>query len=456
MDFKKHIEAAMEPLTQDISALCQINSVEGESQPGMPFGEGPAKALEAALEMGAKLGFRTENFDNYVGHIEMGEGEEMLGILGHVDVVPAGEGWDFDPWGGVIADGKIFGRGTLDDKGPLLTCLYAMKILKDMEVPLSKRVRIILGTNEETSWGCMDYYMNHVKPELPTLAFSPDSHFPVTYAEMGLLQYTLTREISEVIEIEGGGAFNSVPSKAKVVLNAELAEALEKAVSEAADPAMFSIEKAEDKVILTATGVGAHAAYLWEGKNALTYMVEVLAKLPLTGELKEVVDFIGEHFGTCLYGEKMGVACSDEDCGNLTLNLGKVYIEDGKVVLCCDSRIPVAFTVDSIEEKVKAKVAETGYTYERVSTERPLYVPKDSELVQKLMAAYAKVTGDTESQPQSSGGATYSRTMENCVAFGCLLPDQEDTMHQANECLEIDKLKIWLEICLEAIYQLAK
>ena len=456
MDFKKAIEAAMEPLTQDISALCQINSVEGEPQPGMPFGEGPAKALEAALEMGEKMGFRTENFDNYVGHIEMGEGEEMLGILGHVDVVPAGEGWDFDPWGGVIADGKIFGRGTLDDKGPLLTCLYAMKILKDMEVPLSKRVRIILGTNEETNWDCMAYYLNEVKPELPTLAFSPDSHFPVTYAEMGLLQYTLTREISEVIEIEGGGAFNSVPSKAKVVLAAELAEALEKAVSEAADPAMFSIEKADDKVILSATGVGAHAAHLWEGKNALTHMVEVLAKLPLTGELKEVVDFIMEHFGTCLYGEKMGVACSDEDCGPLTLNLGKVSVENGKVVLCCDSRIPVSFSVDNIEEQVKAKVEGTGYAYERVSTERPLYVPRDSELVQTLMEAYRKVTGDTESQPQSSGGATYSRTMENCVAFGCLLPDQEDTMHQANECLEIDKLKIWLEICLEAIYQLAK
>ena len=331
-----------------------------------------------------------------------------------------------------------------------------MKILKDMEVPLSKRVRIILGTNEETNWECMAYYLNEVKPELPTLAFSPDSHFPVTYAEMGLLQYTLTRQISEVIEIEGGGAFNSVPSKAKVVLNAELAEALEKAVSEAADPAMFSIEKADDKVILSATGVGAHAAHLWEGKNALTHMVEVLAKLPLTGELKEVVDFISEYFGTCLYGEKMGVACSDEDCGPLTLNLGKVSVEDGKLVLCCDSRIPVSFSVDSIEEQVKAKMEGTGYEYVRVSTERPLYVPRDSELVQTLMEAYRKVTGDTESQPQSSGGATYSRTMENCVAFGCLLPDQEDTMHQANECLEIDKLKIWLEICLEAIYQLAK
>ncbi len=452
MDFKKQIEAVMEPMAQDISTLCQINSVEGEPQPGMPFGEGPAKALETALEMGEKMGFRTENFDNYVGHIEMGEGDELLGILGHVDVVPAGEGWDFDPWGGVIADGKIFGRGTLDDKGPLVTCLYAMKILKDMNVPLSKRVRIILGTNEETDWNCMAHYLNEVKPELPTIAFSPDSEFPVTYAEMGLLQYTLTREISEKLEIEGGNAFNSVPSKASIVLDGTYADALEKAVNEAADSSMFAIEKDGGNVILRAAGVGAHAAHLWDGKNALTHMMEVLGKLPLTGQLKEVVDFVNEHFGTCLYGEKMGVACSDEDCGPLTLNLGRIDIKDGKLSLCCDSRVPVAYTVDSVEEKVKARMEGTGYEYARVSTERPLYVPRDSALVQTLMDAYRKVTGDTDSQPQSSGGATYSRTIDNCVAFGCLLPDQEDTMHQANECLELDKLKIWLEIYLEAIY----
>lgn len=456
MDFKKQIENNIDPLIEDISAVCQINSVEGEPLPGMPFGEGPAKALEAMLDIGEAMGFRTENFDNYVGHIEMGEGEEILGILGHVDVVPAGEGWEHDPWGSTIVDGKMYGRGVLDDKGPVLTCLYAMKILKDMGVELNKRVRVILGTNEETDWKCMAYYLNEVKPELPAIAFSPDSDFPVTYAELGLLQYTLTRNISETLEIEGGNAFNSVPSKASVTLDEKYTEALEKAVGEAEDPAMFTVEKADGKVILRALGVGAHAAHLQEGKNALTHMVSVISKLPLEGELKEIVDFINGHFGTCLYGEKMGIACSDEDCGPLTLNLGKIEAKDGKLALCCDSRIPVSFTVDSIEEKVKSKMAGTGYEYERVATERPLYVPKDSELVQTLMDVYRKVTGDIESQPQSSGGATYSRTIDNCVAFGALLPDQEDTMHQANEYLELDKLKVWLEIYLEAIYRLAK
>ena len=456
MDFKNSVKSSMKPMIEDIAALCRINSVEGEEKPGMPFGEGVAEALDAALKLGESMGFRTENFDNYVGHIEFGEGEEMVGILGHVDVVPAGDGWNTDPWGGVITDKEIIGRGVLDDKGPIVACLYAMKILKDLNVPLSRRVRVILGTNEETDWRCMNYYINEVKPERPTVAFSPDSNFPVTYAEMGLLQYTLTREISEAIEIEGGSAFNSVPSSAKVVLDASLEEALAKAIAESAESAAYETEVKDGKVVLHAHGVSAHAAHLYDGKNAISLMMDVLGKLPLTGELKEVVDFYNEHFGLCMYGEKMDVACSDEDCGPLTLNIGKILVEDGKLVFCCDSRIPVAYTIESIEEKVQAKIAGTGYEYKKVSTERPLYVPKDSELVQTLMAAYAKVTGDYESQPASSGGATYSRAIDNCVAFGCLLPDQVDTMHQANEALEIEKLEIWLEILVEAIYQLAK
>lgn len=456
MDFKHAIEASMKPLAEDIAALCRINSVEAEAKPGMPFGEGVAQALDASLKLGEKFGFKTENFDNYVGHIEFGEGEEIVGILGHVDVVPAGDGWETDPWGGVITEDKIIGRGVLDDKGPLVTCLYAMKILKDLQVPLKRRVRVILGTNEETDWKCMHYYLNEVKPQLPTMAFSPDAEFPLTYAEMGLLQYTLTRSISENIEISGGSAFNSVPSSASIVLDAALEETLRQAIAESEEADSYAVETAEGKLVLRAKGVGAHAAHLYDGKNAISLMMDLLGHLPLTGELKEVVDFYNEHFGLCLYGEKMGVNCEDDDCGPLTLNIGKIYAENGKLTICCDSRIPVSFTIESIEEKVQAKIAGTGYEYEQVSTERPLYVSKDSELVKTLMGAYSKVTGDYESQPQSSGGATYSRAIDNCVAFGCLLPGQEDTMHQANEALELSRLRTCLEIMVEAIYQLAK
>ncbi|MDD6042613.1 MAG: dipeptidase PepV [Eubacteriaceae bacterium] len=456
MEFKEEIRKNMPILAEDISALCKINSVEGEPQPGMPFGEGPAKALNAMLEIGEKMGFKTTNYGNIVGEIEYGDGEEMLGILGHVDVVPAGEGWDKDPWGGEISDGTIWGRGTLDDKGPMLTCLYALKILKDLDVKLDKRVRLIIGTNEETDWKCMDYYLNEVKPELPTYAFSPDSHFPVTYAEMGMLQFRLTRKLSEKIRISGGNAFNSVPSKATVVLPAAMEAEVEKAISASSSCHDYEYSVEGDELTLTTNGVGAHAAYLGEGKNAISYMMELLGTLPIEGELKEIVDFYNERFGTLLYGEKLGIACSDEDCGPLTLNIGKLYTEEGKLVIELDSRIPVSYPVADIEKKVINIFADTEYEYSVASVADPLYVPKDSKLVETLMESYRKITGDVDSVPRSSGGATYSRTIDNCVAFGCLLPEQIDTMHQANECLELKHLEIWLAICLEAIYQLAK
>lgn len=318
MDFKKAAGAYVNALAEDISALCRINSVESEAKPGMPFGEGQAAALGEALRMGRKMGFRTENFENYAGHIEFGEGEELVGILGHVDVVPPGEGWERDPWGGEIADGRIWGRGTLDDKGPVLTCLYAMKILKDMKVPLKRRIRIILGTNEETNWECMKYYLNEVKPEMPALAFSPDSGFPVTFAEMGMLQYTLTRPLTEELEREGGNAFNSVPSSARVVLPEKYLDNLMKAINESSEPSMYSVEKIEDGIALLVKAVGAHAAYLQEGKNAVSYMMELLSDLPLEGELEGTVNFYNKYFGTCFYGEKMGIALSDKISGPLT------------------------------------------------------------------------------------------------------------------------------------------
>lgn len=456
MDFKNLMKESIEPLAHDISELCKINSVEGDPKPDMPFGEGPAKALQAFLALGDKMGFKTVNHGNIVGEIEFGEGEELLGILGHVDVVPAGEGWEKDPWGGEIVDGKIWGRGTLDDKGPMLTCLHALKILKDSGVTLNKRVRLIIGTNEETDWKCMDYYLQEVKPELPTIAFSPDSHFPVTYAELGMLQFIYSREISEEIEISGGNAFNSVPSKAEIRLPLEMEEALKTAIAASAEEETYEYKVEGDKILLTTNGVAAHAAHLQEGKNAVSYMMKLLGELPIEGELKEIVAFYNEKFGTTMYGEQLGIACSDEDCGPLTLNVGQVMVSDGKFVMKCDSRVPVSIAVSEIEEKVKDAIKDTEYTYTFGSIANPLYVSKESELVQTLMNAYKKVTGDVDSQPMASGGATYSRTIDNCVAFGCLLPEQVDTMHQANECLELKHLEIWLEICLEAIYQLAK
>ena len=157
MDFKAKIKEDRESLVEDIKRLVSINSVEGAPKEGMPFGEGAAKAL---------------NFDNYAGHVDFGEGEEVVGILGHMDVVPCGDGWVCDPFCPEVNDGKLYGRGVLDNKGPMAVCLHALKILKDMGVPLKKKVRLIIGANEETDWKCMDYYFNTKKVAPPQISFT--------------------------------------------------------------------------------------------------------------------------------------------------------------------------------------------------------------------------------------------------------------------------------------------
>ncbi|MFI3225902.1 MAG: dipeptidase PepV [Clostridia bacterium] len=456
MNFDKAIEAKLDEVVQSISRICKINSVEDAPKKGMPFGEGPAKALECALEIGEELGFTTENFENYVGHINFGtEKQGIVGVLAHVDVVPAGEGWEHNPWGGEVSDGIIWGRGTMDDKGPIITCVYAMKILEESGLPLSKQIRVILGTNEETNWGCMDYYTKVVQPIMPDVAFSPDASFPVTYAEKGILQYKLETSFDGDAKIYGGNAFNAVPSIAFAEIYDINQQDITQAVEKIDTQCIFEIEKIENGVKIVSNGKGAHAARLESGVNAISGLMLLLGELDLQGDLKKVIDFYNTHMGTTYYGEKMGIYKVDES-GNLTFNVGKIEIADGKCVICCDNRIPVTADINETIDIIKAKIEVSEFEYVELCADAPLYIAKDSPLVTTLMEAYKDVTGDKDAVAITAGGGTYSRTVDNCVAFGCRLPYQANTIHQANEHLKIEDVKMWLKIYTEALYRLAK
>lgn len=234
MDLQKKVLDYKEEVIKGIQGAVQIKSVQEPAKEGKPFGDGPAEALQYFLNLGKELGFEVKNFDNYAGTIEFGEGEETVGILGHVDVVPEGEGWTYPPYSATIADGKIFGRGTLDDKGPSMVCLYAMKAIKDSGVKLSRKVRMIIGANEETGSLCMEHYFNTLKQPQPTLAFTPDSSFPVTFAEKGIVRVKLANTYKTLnnITIKGGNAYNSVPDRTEAVLPiGYVDEVVEKAAS---------------------------------------------------------------------------------------------------------------------------------------------------------------------------------------------------------------------------------
>ena len=458
MDFEKQIKADRESLIQDIIKLVSINSVEAAPEAGMPFGAGPAKALDCFLEIANSMGLTVENFDNYAGHADYGEQDEILGILGHVDVVPCSGNWICDPFKPEIIDGKLYGRGVLDDKGPLLACLHAVKILKAMELPLQKRIRFIVGANEETDWKCMDYYFNQKKIPAPQMSFTPDAVFPLIYAEKGVFQYQLVTDITEELVLSGGNAFNAVADLASVLLPEEMEAVIRKNLLswETQTNCHFRLDRMDSSLRLTAEGIAAHAAHPSTGINAISGLMKAVSELPLQNELSRIAAFYMKYIGFDLTGKGLGIDLSDEISGKLSFNVGKVEVQDYKVIFSIDNRVPVTYRCMQVQELIQKHLSGSGFRFENPNATESIHIPKDSFLVQALLESYRTVVGDSSAMPLVDGACSYARALDNCVAFGALLPDQPDLMHQTNEYLELDKLDICMKIYLDAIYRLAK
>lgn len=453
--------ADRESLVQDIGDIVSIKSVEEEALPGMPFGEGPAKALQCILKKGEEMGFAVENFDNYAGHIDFGEGEEMLGILGHVDVVPAGEGWDCEPYAATVIDGKLYGRGVLDDKGPIMTCLHAMKILKESGIEPKKKIRLIVGANEETHWGCVNHYFGEVNAPQPDIAIVPDANFPVIYGEKGILEYKLIFPVEEEIVICGGNAVNAVAEKAFIELPEEYAEKFrtiwgtEDRFERETGCSFEVIDIDSEKCRVMVEGEASHACLPEQGKNAISALMYAVDALHIPGDIGKIAEAYNTYIGLGIYGEKLGVAAEDADSGKLTFNVGRVTSEEGSVTFYVDNRIPVTADDKETMAHIEKQIEKTPFTMELLKLTEGILISRDNSLVTTLMDVYRDVTGDTEAQPVTTGGGTYARSLKNGVAFGALLRDQPDHMHKKNEYAEIEKIYTWLEIYLEAIYRLA-
>ncbi len=458
MDFSPQIKSSIADIIKLIQGAVQINSVEDISLPGKPFGNGSAVALQYFLDASDCMGFTSENFDNYAGHIDLDIGaSETVGILCHVDVVPAGDGWICNPYSGEIINERIYGRGTIDNKGPAVVCLYAMKILKDMKLPLKRNIRMILGTNEETGWGCMNYYFSVLNMPQPDFGFAPDSYFPVTYAEKGVLRYLLKKTFSSAISIKGGSTFNSVPDFASITIDAKYFHSLKNSIASLSSETgcAFNLKKQDEGLLVEVAGIAAHAAYLEDGKNAISALMLALSTLELEGDIKVLSDFYNQYIGMCIHGEKLGIFSKDDESGMLSCNIGKIYFEENALYICIDNRVPVTLDPNDTMSKLESRLHDSGFEIEYLEIKEPSYVSRDSFLVQTLLDAYRRVTGDFEAMPTTSGGGTYARVMNDCVAFGSLLKDQPDLMHSKDEYIEISKIDEWLAIYLEAIYRLA-
>jgi predicted dipeptidase len=425
--------------------LVRIPSVCDEGGSGYPFGEAVDQALCKALQIAGDLGFSTRYGEGgYYGIAEVGEGAEMVGILGHLDVVPPGklEDWDRDPFDPIEKDGMLYGRGTQDDKGPLLAALFAVKALLDAGVEFKKRVRFIFGTDEETLWRCINCYKKI--EEMPGMGFSPDSKFPLTYAEKGLLQLRLESSNESGLKLSGGSAFNAVPDM--MVYGGERQNDLARKLDELG----FPYERKGNGIEVK--GKAAHAMIPEEGINAIARLCIGLRAI---GIQSRAINFIAREIGEDPNATRIFGDCADEPSGKLKFNIGKIDI-NALEQLSIDMRIPVTVSKDEVVARLSAAAVRYGLVYKEFDWLAPIYLPLDHFMIQTLMKVYRQISGDLVSVPVSSGGATYARAIDNCVAFGALIQGELLTEHQPNERAVLENLYKAMDIYAHAVYELTK
>ena len=460
IDFKKEVLNHKEDLLKDLFGLLSVRSILGtDITEETPFGSGPREALDLILSFGKRDGYKTKLVENKAGHIEVGQGEELFGILGHVDVVPVVEAdWTSHPFKPEIRDGKIFARGSLDDKGPTMAAYYAVKLLDKLGVKWNKRVRVIIGSDEETGFRCVEAYFKH--EEQPASGFTPDAMFPLVYAEKARATFDHKLKFVDedgqynykLVKFNGGQVLNMVIASAKAELEGEVSDIKEKFENFLAQEKLEGEVEVGNTIKLTLKGKAAHGSTPQYGINGATKLAEFLSTLGLDNNGKNFVNYIVEKLANDPFGEKLGIDYSDNEMGEATYNYGILdYDLEKKVgIVSTDCRHPMKFDLVARLNGVKVDNIDIEVT----STKEAHYVPKDDELVTTLMDVYRKHTGDTKNDAFVLGGGTYARCLKKGVAFGLLFPGKEDTMHQANEYLEVEDLLLATAIYAEGIYKL--
>ncbi len=444
------IDSYQDDFVHTLRRWVQVPSVKADAAPGAPFGKEVRRMLDMALADADAMGFQTRGFDGYAGDITLSGGEDTVAVLGHLDVVPAGDGWMVEPFAAVMKGDKLYGRGTGDDKGPSLCALYAMRAIKEAGIPLRKSIRLILGCDEESGWEDMDYYCAHA--DMPDLGFSPDASFPLINTEKGMIHLYLRAPLSteglQVKRLWTGERVNVIPGECKALLagGEELAQRICTYAIRVNLP--YTAEVGAEGVWVTAEGIPGHSAYPEGCRNAIGMMLLLLKELGVQGVLLTLADAVGMESG----GASLGVAYKDEVSGSLTCNMGILHLEDGELTTTLDMRVPITADLESLMNTALARLP--GFTADVAETKAPHHVPADSELVTALLAAYAEETGEV-AKPQYTGGGTYAKVLKQGVAFGAAFPDDEDLAHQAGEYVFISKMVKATKIFANALIRLA-
>ena len=457
-EIDEFIESNWENVVNDIDELVQIPSFEelDKAADGAPFGPGPRAALDKAMELASAMGFDSHDCEGYLAYADYpGESDTQIGIICHTDVVPAGPGWNFDPYKVTRKDGYLIGRGTLDDKGPLVVALYAMKFWKDRNTIFPYTIRYLFGANEESGMADIEYFHKHF--EDPAFLFTPDAEFPVCYGEKGGFDATITSKLisdGTLVEFEGGSATNAVPGFAHAVVKV--------------DPAVAADLKDTDRVTITpgdngtvridAKGKSAHAATPEEGVSAIGLVVDYLLDNDLVdGDERAFLQF-DQKLLNHTDGSGVGIKCEDEYFGPLTVIGGTVNLEDGRIVQTLDSRWPTTITPEGITKAITSLTDPLGATFENTLLMEPFLVKPDEPTIQALLSAYNEATGEN-AKPFTMGGGTYAREFKSGASFGVEMPwlknpEWVGSMHGPDEGISEDQLKKSLRIYILTLQRL--
>ena len=425
-----------------------------------PFDKHTVEALNYILDLGESFGFRTKNIDNKCGYIEFGEGDKLLGIIGHLDVVPAEDDWTYSPFNAKIDNANIYGRGTIDDKGPVIAALYAMKAVAD-NYTLNKRVRLILGLNEENDWKCIERYKE--TEELPNISFSPDAGFPCIYAEKTIESLYLKEKYTKnpLLYIENistnNNAINVVPKYCSVTLkydNSKITNIIED-LKKLIDKYNYNIniEEIDSSTLkLVSLGISAHAAHPELGENALSKLLIILNDLFTLYNIRlDILEYFTKYIGDDFTGKNLGINFEDES-GILTLNTAQFILEDNTLSIGFNLRVPV--TIDyNIIEKAFNKYCTNNLETKVARIQEPLYLEKTHPLVKQLCDIFNEYN-NSNLPPIAIGGGTYARAFDNCISFGPQMPNDKDMCHQTDEFISIENLIFCAKVYAEAILKL--
>lgn len=416
----------------------------------------PPAALQKILTRAKEMGLQTANVDNYAGHAEYGTGKDSAAVLVHIDVVPAGEGWDTDPFTTTLQGNHLYGRGVADDKGAAIVALYCLKALKDAGIQTQRRLRVIFGSGEEIASNDLKMYFK--KQEMPVFAFTPDSEYGICNREKGILRLDLIVENDSTVvtSFDAGTVVNAVPCHAEATINCstEQKEALKALVEK--DSSIFSYSENENGLHISAKGLSCHAMQPQDGKNAAAHLALLLGKVFSDQELGALLTFVKNTIGLETNGNSLKVRQSDVQSGPLTLNLGILHMDNHISSAGIDIRYPVTSDGKAIAKSITATAAGYGIACKIHGISEPLFIPEDAPFIELLKEGYSHVMGENPDL-YATGGGTYARELQGRgVAFGPFFPEEPDRrLHNSNENIDLTYFMKHAQICMETMYLMA-